>query len=186
MRALAFIFLAACGAGAAGVDAGGGTGGGDGGAGEPVDAGENEIVRAHNAVRARAMPEPMPALPPMSWHEGAAAVAAAYAEQCRFVHNPNLGNAYGENLYAAYGDSPTATEVVESWASEVRNYDLANNTCAGVCGHYTQIVWRTSVGVGCASKVCDTNSPFGANRSPWVLWVCDYAPPGNQVGRRPY
>jgi len=184
MRAVLFIALAGCG-GALALDAGTDAGE-DAGTPRP-DAGESEIVIAHNAVRARAMPAPMPALPPMTWHEGAAATARAWVAGCNFAHNPGLGGMYGENIYAAYNQRPSATAVVESWASEARNYDLMTNTCrAMACGHYTQIVWRDSVGVGCASKVCDTGSPFGANANPWVMWVCDYAPPGNVVGRRPY
>lgn len=53
------------------------------------------------------------------------------------------------------------------------------------CGHYTQIVWRNTTHVGCATKVCDKNSPFqGFTR--WQFWVCNYSPPGNFVGQRPY
>ncbi len=176
--------LAACG-GATAADAGLGDSGTDAGAPRP-DGGESELVAAHNAVRARAMPAPMPALQPMVWHDGAAATAAAWVEGCTFMHNPGLGHTYGENIYATYGQQPSATAVVESWASEARNYNLSMNSCSGTCGHYTQIVWRSSVGVGCASKVCDSGSPFGANATPWVMWVCDYAPPGNVVGQRPY
>lgn len=48
------------------------------------------------------------------------------------------------------------------------------------------IVWRDTLRVGCAHRTCDTNSPFGAQLPSWDFWVCDYEPPGNFVGRRPY
>jgi hypothetical protein len=72
------------------------------------------------------------------------------------------------------------------WAAEAPDYDYATNTCkAGqVCGHYTQIVWRSTTAVGCAFRTCTTGSPFGSGS--WDFWVCDYAPPGNYVGQRPY
>ncbi len=75
-----------------------------------------------------------------------------------------------------------------AWASEDVDYDYASNTCnAGkVCGHYTQLVWRDSTGVGCASRVCNVNSPFTIGNGRWILWVCDYLPPGNYIGERPY
>lgn len=158
----------------------------DSGAARP-DAGESEIVAAHNAVRARAMPAPAPALPAMTWHEGAASTASAWVERCEFKHNTAITGTYGENIFAMYGSRPTPTQVVEDWASEAPRYDYANNRCSGgECGHYTQLVWRASTGVGCASKLCTENSPFGAGNTPWIFWVCDYAPPGNVIGQRPY
>ena len=182
MKRALILVLAACSGGAPGPDAGA-----DPDAGQTRgDAGESEIVRAHNAVRARAMPVPMPALPEMSWHEGAAAEAAVWVERCRFEHNSGIQGTYGENIYAVYGANPSPTQVVENWAEEAPDYDYANNRCTNECGHYTQLVWRSSTGVGCASKLCDVNSPFGAGASPWTFWVCDYAPAGNFVGERPY
>ena len=52
------------------------------------------------------------------------------------------------------------------------------------CLHYTQIVWRSSVGLGCAQQRCTTNSPFG--NGEWFFVVCNYDPAGNFVGQRPY
>jgi hypothetical protein len=78
--------------------------------------------------------------------------------------------------------------MVGAWAAEASDYDYARNTCAAgkVCGHYTQLVWRATTRVGCATQVCDRNSPFGSRFPTWQLWVCNYAPPGNYVGQRPY
>ena len=33
---------------------------------------------------------------------------------------------------------------VDSWVAEASHYDYDTNTCDDVCGHYTQVVWRTS------------------------------------------
>jgi pathogenesis-related protein 1 len=170
----------------AGVDAGAvdsGAAAQDAGRGDPF---ADAMRVAHNAVRARAMPVPSPALAPLSWSAAAASTAATWAEGCRFEHNPALGSAYGENLFAGSGTGWGPAEVVDSWESERRDYDLTANRCAAgkQCGHYTQLVWRASTGVGCALKACSTNSPFGSG--PWTLVVCNYAPPGNFVGQRPY
>jgi pathogenesis-related protein 1 len=126
---------------------------------------------------------PNPALPTLTW---STAAAATWADQCQFKHNPNLGN-FGENIAAATANSLTTMGVVQSWASESAYYDYGTNSCAGgqTCGHYTQIVWRNTTQVGCAMARCNQNSPFGGS-TQWWFWVCDYSPPGNFVGQRPY
>jgi hypothetical protein len=40
--------------------------------------------------------------------------------------------------------------------------------------------------VGCARRTCTTGSPFSGGTGEWTFWVCDYDPPGNWVGERPY
>lgn len=146
------------------------------------------FLAAHDAVRAAAIPAPAPALPGMSWSLDAASAAGAWARQCIWQHDPSLGAlGLGQNLYASTG-AATPTAAVASWASEAADYDLTSNTCrAGqVCGHYTQLVWRSSVGLGCAIERCTTGSPFAGAGATWWNVVCDYAPPGNFVGQRPY
>ncbi len=166
-------------------DAGGRDAGGSNGADAgPPDPFQLALLTAHNAVRASAQPAPSPALPTLGWSDAAAARATAWAENCQFEHNPAGG--YGENLYAAT-NAQTPVEVVSSWAQERADYSYAANSCAAnrQCGHYTQLVWRSTTAVGCATKMCNAHSPFSSTTT-WYLWVCDYAPPGNFVGERPY
>ena len=139
-------------------------------------------TEAHNAARQNVQPPADPAIPPLGWSDDLAAVARGHAEKCTFEHS---GGPFGENLFAAVGVVPTPQDVVNSWVSEVADYDYASNSCSGVCGHYTQVVWRDSVSVGCAAMSCTQNSPFGGS-DPWINWVCNYDPPGNFVGERPY
>jgi pathogenesis-related protein 1 len=68
---------------------------------------------------------------------------------------------------------------VDRWASERTNYDYATNTCNGICGHYTQIVWRATRKLGCAVGVCQ-------NLTYRTSLVCNYGPGGNVGGQRPY
>jgi len=56
------------------------------------------------------------------------------------------------------------------------NYNYKTNRCKGMCGHYTQIVWRDTKELGCGVA-------RGGDRE---IWVCDYSPPGNYQGRLPY
>ncbi len=109
--------------------------------------------------------------------------------QCRMRHS-EPGGKYGENLYWAsalnWSDGRkeqqkiTPAKVVDSWGSEKADYDYAGNRCkAGkMCGHYTQVVWRDTRKVGCAVAVCEDTQQ--------QIWVCQYQPAGNVVGRKPY
>jgi pathogenesis-related protein 1 len=154
------------------------------GNGEPAELAG--ITEAHNVARANVMPAPATPMPPLTWDPALAEVAQLYAEECVFEHSgaPNLG----ENLYANTGTS-TPDAVVGGWVSEVADYDYDSNSCAPDsqfgCGHYTQVVWADTLRVGCGVANCSTNSPFGSS-STWQHWVCNYDPPGNWVGEKPY
>lgn len=127
------------------------------------------------------MPVPSPALPALTWNATAAATAQAWANGCSFNHNPGRGS-LGENIAFSTG-TMTPEFTVQLWASEAQYYTLATNSCVPgqVCGHYTQLVWRNTTSVGCAQANC----PAGPTQ--WRYWVvCNYSPPGNWVGQRPY
>lgn len=118
----------------------------------------------------------------MSWDATVAAAAQAWADECSFSHS---AAGYGQNLYASGGGGgPSPTAVVTSWVNEVAMYNYSANTCSGTCGHYTQVVWRSSTKLGCGFKACSKNSPF-AQFQNWYIVVCNYSPPGNN-GSRPY
>ena len=131
-----------------------------------------DMLAAHNAVRARV------GVPPLAWSAPLAALAQGWANALiasqGFSHRPN--NQYGENIYAISGGVASTAEVVATWAGEARGYDIRNNACTGVCGHYTQLVWRGTTTVGCGV----------ASDAARQVWVCNYNPPGNIVGYRPY
>jgi uncharacterized protein YkwD len=131
-----------------------------------------EMLAAHNAVRARA------GVAPLEWSDRLAARAREWADTLlarrQFAHRPN--STFGENLFTITGGSASSAEVVRDWAAESRDYDYNSNRCRGVCGHFTQIVWASTREVGCAVA-------RGGGRE---VWVCDYDPPGNWVGQRPY
>ncbi|TXG62755.1 hypothetical protein EZV62_009749 [Acer yangbiense] len=84
---------------------------------------------------------------------------------------------YGENLAEGYGQMDVV-DVVKFWASEKPHYDYKSNSCVDdECLHYTQIVWSTSVHVGCGRIKCENG---------WLFVICSYDPPGNIEGQRPY
>lgn len=136
------------------------------------------ITEAHNRVR-----EPL-SLPPLTWSPELARYAQSWADKlkrrgCDLEHRPGKGpdaQKYGENLFGASGQAATSEQVVAAWAAEVADYDAKTGRCRGVCGHYTQIVWRSSQRLGCGVATCGDSE----------VWVCNYDPPGNFLGQRPY
>ena len=135
----------------------------------PIDA---DMLSAHNAVRARLK------IPPLTWSDKLADRAQQWADHLlstkQFAHRRD--SPYGENLFAIVGAPASPSRVVGDWAAESKDYDYASNKCRKVCGHYTQIVWASTKAVGCAV----------ARDSRREVWVCDYDPPGNWIGHRPY
>jgi uncharacterized protein YkwD len=133
---------------------------------------ERDMLASHNSLRARV------GVPALAWSEALAARAQDWADTLlarkQFFHRPN--SPYGENLFEIRGARVLPAQVVDEWASESRAYDYRSNKCLGVCGHYTQIVWRDTREVGCAV----------ARDLQQEVWVCNYNPPGNWVGKRPY
>jgi uncharacterized protein YkwD len=130
------------------------------------------MLLAHNEVRARVD------VAPLRWSYRLAARAQEWAthllEEGQFYHRPHPVS--GENLFEITGSRALPVEVVGDWASEAHDYSYRSNSCRGVCGHYTQLVWGDTREVGCAVA-----------RDPGrEVWVCNYDPPGNWVGERPY
>lgn len=183
-------------------DANGGPGGGGGGAtngnsgaaGRAGTAGVGPVtsefpdapvyVDAHNVVRA-AVKEPAgysgtwQPVPPVDWSDEVARTAQEWANHLKSSQDCGLehatGTGYGENLAA--GSNVDAERAVDMWASEVENYTYAPEFAfGGDTGHYTQIVWRKTREIGCASAECGDSS----------VVVCRYDPPGNVLGAQPY
>ncbi|XP_020234033.1 pathogenesis-related protein 1 [Cajanus cajan] len=133
-----------------------------------------DYVNAHNAARAQV------GVPNLAWDDTVAAYAQNYANQrkgdCRLMHSG--GGNYGENIAMSTGDL-SGTQAVKLWVDEKPYYDHQSNSCINgqECLHYTQVVWRNSVRLGCAKVRCDNGGTF---------ITCNYSPPGNYAGQSPY
>jgi pathogenesis-related protein 1 len=134
-----------------------------------------DYVDAHNSARSDV------GVGGVSWDETVLAYAQNYANQrkgdCKLVHS---GGQYGENIFWGSSADFSGIDAVNSWVSEKQYYDHSTNSCQSgqVCGHYTQVVWRSSTQIGCARVVCDNNGG--------VFITCNYNPAGNIVGESPY
>ena len=145
-------------------------------AGEPAELAG--ITSAHNAVRAAV------GVPALKWNNDLAALATTFIADCQFSHSGSaerMGKAgfqyIGENLYMSGGFAPTGKAVSDAWASEKTSYNYAANSCSGVCGHYTQQVWKATTDIGCAVKACSGGG---------YIVSCEYGPGGNFNGQKPY
>ncbi|KAF5733242.1 putative STS14 protein precursor [Tripterygium wilfordii] len=116
----------------------------------------------------------------MTWDDAIATYAQNYADSriddCNLVHS---NGTYGENLAKGSSGTFSGVDAVNLWVAEKAYYNYTSNSCAvgQQCGHYTQVVWRNSVRLGCARVRCNNG---------WWFVTCNYDPPGNYVGQRPY
>ncbi|KAL6211847.1 hypothetical protein ACLB2K_017078 [Fragaria x ananassa] len=87
---------------------------------------------------------------------------------------------YGENLAYGYGSGAiTGVDSVNLWLEEKPYYNHNSNCCVGgECLHYTQVIWHYSIRLGCARVQCSNPG--------WWFVTCNYDPPGNYYGKRPY
>jgi hypothetical protein len=145
-------------------------------------------LNRHNVCRCNVSPTAQ-TMPALVWDPLLEQVAQAYINTCPSGHNPNATQQYqalsgdtsiwwvGEDL--AWGYSTMDAAIDQGWCGENVNYNFAANTCNGVCGHYTQVVWAGTLKVGCASAASCTN---------WQgdYYICNYALGGNINGDRPY
>jgi len=148
------------------------------------------FIVAHNKWRAGAgVSEILSYSPALAVSAQASAFKLKQTNGCEMRHSKPDGK-YGENLFWGSAlnwsdgrkelQKVSPEQVVDSWGSEKANYDYENNSCTPgkMCGHYTQMVWRTTKTVGCAMAVCEDTQT--------QVWVCRYQPAGNWVGNTPY
>ena len=124
---------------------------------------------------------------PLAWNDKLAADARMWANELattgRFEHSPDEPGVepQGENLWAGTPRAYSPEAMVGLWAAEKKDYRpgvFPNNSRSGDVenvGHYTQMIWRESGQVGCATAV---------GRYEEFL-VCRYSAAGNVYGERP-
>ncbi|MDD3814945.1 MAG: CAP domain-containing protein [Desulfocapsaceae bacterium] len=139
-----------------------------------------KVVALHNKIRAEV------GVGPLRWSEELAAYAQRWADHlaisgCGIEHRPRSGKwrqEYGENLFIGTASHYGTADAVMAWAKEKSNYrgDAIRASRFPKVGHYTQIVWRDTKQIGCGTGLCRGN----------LIVVCNYNPPGNFLGQKPY
>ena len=139
-----------------------------------------QLLRLHNKVRGDV------GVGPVTWSKKLAIYAQEWANQlastnCKLKHRPNSGKwkqEYGENLFMGTAGYYGVADAVKAWESEKQYYrgQTLNPSNWYDSGHYTQMVWKNSKEIGCAKVECNGN----------IIVVCNYDPPGNILGQKPY
>ncbi len=139
------------------------------GTGDLTETEKNQILEMHNVVRAEFK------LSKLTWDCKLAKYAQEWADRDFSGHRPD--NNFGENLFVSAMRNDSPLTAVHRWLSEKQFWDNGSGACqAGrVCTHYTQMIWKKTVKVGC-----------GINRNTSGKWktfvVCNYDPAGNEEG----
>ncbi|KAH7518525.1 hypothetical protein FEM48_Zijuj09G0180900 [Ziziphus jujuba var. spinosa] len=135
---------------------------------------KQDFLNAHNLARASV------GVGPLTWDNKVAGYARNYANKrkgdCKLVHSRGP---YGEDILVWSRGDLSGVAAVNSWFKEKVNYDYNSNSCTNgkQCRHYTQLVWKKSTRLGCAKVRCNNGGTF---------ITCNYDPPGNSAGQRPY
>lgn len=135
----------------------------------------NAILKKHNHERQ------IINIPDLVWSEELAAFAEEWALQLAkedqgIHHRPP--HHYGENIFWSSLVRPDYSEGVQYWNDEkkIYRYKAINGKKEGT-GHYTQVIWKKTEKVGCGCAQSATGKFF---------LVCNYDPPGNYIGQKPY
>ncbi|HEY4060690.1 MAG TPA: CAP domain-containing protein [Puia sp.] len=137
------------------------------------------VLQEHNTIRGALQ------LPAMTWSEDLARDALVWARHLASIdqgqHDPSARGKEGENIWWGTTGAFSYGQMVGFWGSERKVFkygvfpDCRTNHSA-VVGHYTQIVWKNTLSVGCAL----------ASNGKTDYLVCRYSPPGNVEGEKPY
>lgn len=147
-----------------------------------------EIVVYHHNIHRRNHTD----TPDMTWHAEAAAAAAEIASTCVYKH---AGTGYGQNIAAGvtkdnigqvisdlfYNGEAELFERLDLYGTEP---DTSNEAVQfEKWGHFSQMVWKDTLGVGCAVQDCTAQglANVGSN-VPNYFTVCNYYSAGNVGG----
>ena len=137
------------------------------------------VVAAHNQLRAGV------SVHPVTWDAELAASADAYAAELarsgKFAHShASSRHGQGENLWRGTRGAFSIERMVADWGSEKRMFRAGRFPQVSTTGrwedvgHYTQIIWPTTLRVGCAARPSAQHEYL----------VCRYARGGNVFGQR--
>ncbi|KAJ6437866.1 CAP domain-containing protein [Purpureocillium lavendulum] len=153
----------------------------------PTEEYKAAAVDLHNKARAS-----YNGAPALSWSDTLAEDAVAWSVtlcsdpsgDLRHGHSTAAGKAgvWGQNLASVASMNSTVNAELErafkSWDDEKKDY-VAGSDFSMATGHFTQIVWKKTTQVGCATVQC----PGGNNQLTTMYTTCNYYPAGNVQGK---
>ncbi|KAK4500858.1 hypothetical protein PRZ48_009050 [Zasmidium cellare] len=138
------------------------------------------------------------------WDDTLANAANDWAQVCTFAHNtypitlplgsslltsPSTigGGGYGQNIALGNPDTSISISISDQWYNNELSWYTSlygeaqpSMTDFEHWGHFSQVVWKGSTKVGCATVYCE-DGVIGWPSTPWIT-VCDYGGPGNFAG----
>lgn len=150
-------------------------------------------VQRHNIHRANH------SAPNVIWDKALAKAAMKSAQRCTFAHFMNEnGLQYGQNLALGNPADDIAGIITDQWYAEVNafagNYGQAqpdygtNMENFEQWGHFTQVVWKSTTKIGCATWRCKSVASSATDSTPMPaayggdVTYCNYQSPGNYGG----
>ncbi|CAK1366996.1 Cell wall protein PRY3 [Cercospora beticola] len=130
----------------------------------------------------------------VTWDDDLASSAKKVADLCIFEHKMDVdGGNYGQNLAAGVPADNITSVITDLWyGGEVslypawgRNPSQSEMSNFVQWGHFTQLVWKNTTIIGCATTDCSSQggvASTGGNVEPY-LTVCHYKGPGNYAGQ---
>jgi len=150
------------------------------------------ILKRHNKARQ------MHQLPLIQWDLSLSGGAQEFAHDCNFKHSSNdfrateysklSGNLHTNAATARVGESVIADADtddavnVDAFFAHAVQWHCDTDKCEPTdgakpaCGSLRQVLYENLTKVGCGYKVCQVNSPFGADVPKWNFLVCWYYP----------
>ena len=140
-----------------------------------------DVLAAHNAARAEV------GVAPLVWSDRLAAEAAPWAQHLielgHMEHSAQSARpGEGENLWMGAKDYFTTATMIKMWTDEKSDFqygrfpDVSGSKPWQAVAHYTQMVWKNTTQVGCATAIAGKQE----------VLVCRYNPQGNFMGEKPY
>ncbi|KAF2905917.1 hypothetical protein ILUMI_00259 [Ignelater luminosus] len=152
------------------------------------------ILNKHNALRLQLAKGEVSGQPKacnmkrLKYDSRLADEAQKIANTCKFAHvsvHDSRWTWIGQNLYmtmsTALSTGADWNSAVQVWFNEHNNYHYPDNPSSNT-GHYTQVAWADTEFVGCGYTNYENNDGYRYKK----LYVCNYGPGGNIVGRPPY
>jgi uncharacterized protein YkwD len=148
------------------------------------------VVDHHNAHRANH------SAPALEWDDAIAATALKIAKSCNYAHDVSTdGGGYGQNIAAGCpADNVTSIITELFYNNEAGNFNgmygqstpsnIQDESAFDGWGHFTQIVWKGTTKVGCATYDCSNDGGLkgvGGSVAP-IFTVCNYKSAGNFLG----